>query len=60
MKKYFENQMGVRIEVIEDNYKDEMGNVYVTWKFSDSDRSYCVTKESFKAMLKANKYKGVE
>ena len=57
MNKIYENENGVRLEVIEDNYKDELGNVYTTWKFTDSDRSYCVMKDSFKSMLKANKYK---
>ena len=59
MNKIYENKMGVKIEVIEDNYKDALGNVYTTWKFIDSDRSYCVLKESFKNMLKANYYKEV-
>lgn len=57
MNKIYENENGVRIEVIEDNYKDGLGNVYTTWKFTDSDRCYCVIKDSFKSMLKANKYK---
>lgn len=60
MNKIYKNKMGVMVEVIEDNYKDEMGNVYITWKFVDSDKSYCVLKECFKAMLKANGYKEVK
>lgn len=58
--KEFINQNGVRIVVIEDNYKDQSGNKYTTWRFSDTDRTYCVSKENFKAMIKANKYKEVK
>lgn len=60
MNKIYKNEFGVLIEVIEDNYKDVLGNIYTTWKFADTDRSYCVLKESFKRMIKENKYKEVK
>lgn len=59
MNKVYENKNGVKIEVLEDNYKDSFGKEYVTWKFSDTDRTYCVEKASFKNMIKANYYKEV-
>lgn len=60
MNKIYENKYGVRIEVIEDNYKMEDGTIYVTWRFADTDRSSCVEKSSFKNMIKANGYKEVK
>ncbi len=56
MNKMYINQYGVRIEEVETN-KDVFGNVYVTWKFSDTDTYKNTLKESFKTMLKANGYK---
>lgn len=59
MNKMYINQYGVRIEEVETN-KDVFGNVYVTWKFSDTDTYKNTLKESFKSMLKANGYKEVK
>jgi hypothetical protein len=57
--KLYENKMGTRIEIIDTN-KDAYNNKYITWRFADTDRSYNVSKESFKNMIKANGYKEVK
>lgn len=59
MNKVYENKNGVKIEVVEDNYKDSFGKVYVTWRFVGEDIRWCDPKECFKNMIKANGYKEV-
>ena len=52
----YENELGVRIEVFETN-TDVYGNKYCTWRMCDTGVSFNVRVESFREMIKANKYR---
>lgn len=58
MKGIYENKLGVKLVVLETN-KDIYGNKYLTWRWCDSDKSFNVSVESFKNMIKANNYRKV-